>query len=87
MSKLKSPSEKAFLQWGEKAQQDLSKYEKTGKLPEGMFEFDDDDNNNNTEILKSFNDVYSSSIKLDIKKLNEDIIVVLKNIKIFKSKK
>lgn len=63
---MKSPSEKAFLQWGEKAQNDLSEYEKTGKLPEGMFEFSNDDN---TEILKYFNDMHSSSLILDINTL------------------
>ncbi len=35
-----APTPAAFHQWGVKAQQDLANYEKTGKLPEGMFKFD-----------------------------------------------
>ncbi|MEN9849173.1 MAG: hypothetical protein RL368_1913 [Pseudomonadota bacterium] len=34
------PTPDAVSQWGVKAQQDLANYEKTGKLPEGMFTFD-----------------------------------------------
>ncbi|MEN9461551.1 MAG: hypothetical protein RIS84_1571 [Pseudomonadota bacterium] len=37
---LLAPTPAAFHQWGVKAQQDLAHYEKTGKLPEGMFKFD-----------------------------------------------
>lgn len=34
------PSPNAVSQWEMKAQQDLAHYERTGKLPEGMFVFD-----------------------------------------------
>jgi hypothetical protein len=34
------PSTKAVYQWELKAQENLTRYEKTGMLPEGMFDFD-----------------------------------------------
>ena len=34
------PSSKAVHQWESKAQENLTRYEKTGKLPAKMFDFD-----------------------------------------------